>query len=133
MSSLAKHLANYIAGYGVRAFDWEGANCCHFAAGWVAARTGANPMAGLATTPSERAARRLITALGGTLADALTRQLGREPIPPAMARLGDVVLLEHEGRPVVAICNGINAVSVVDQGGTAFLPMTLATHAWRLA
>lgn len=133
MSGLARQLANYVAGYGAHAFDWQAANCCHFAAGWVAQQTGADPMAGLASTPNERAARRVMKALGGTMADALTVQLGREPIAPAMARLGDVVLLEHEGRPVVGVCNGINAVSVLDAGGTAFLPMTLATHAWRLA
>lgn len=129
---LGKDLAMYIAGYGLRAFDWASANCCHFAAGWVRERTGADPMAGV-STPTEKAARRYIRDHGGDLAAVWTLWLGREPIPPTMAQLGDVVLLEQDGRPIVGICNGINAVSVLDTGGTAFLPMTLASHAWRLA
>lgn len=131
--SVAKHLGAYLAEASARAFDWRTANCCHLAAGWVASRTGVDPMADLPPTPTERAARRLIAALGGTLADAWTRQLGREPIPPSMAQVGDVVLLELDGRPVVGICNGTTAVAVLDAGGTAFAPMSCATHAWRLA
>lgn len=131
--SIAKHLGAYLAEASARPFDWGNANCCHLAAGWVAARTGVDPMAGLPDTPTERAARRLIATLGGTLADAWTRQLGREPIAPAMAQVGDVVLLELEGRPVVGICNGTTAVAALDAGGVAFVPMAHATHAWRLA
>lgn len=131
--SVAKKLVAYLAEAGARPFDWGAFNCCHLAAGWVEVCAGAHPMAGLPATPTERAARRLIRALGGTLADAWTRQLGRDPISPAMAQLGDVVLLDVDGRPVIGICNGMTAVAPLDVGGTTFVPMALATHAWRLA
>lgn len=132
MSALSRPLAEYAAGYGVRVFDWKTANCCHFAAGWVLASTGHDPMAGLPQTEDKFAAYRLIRN-GGGLAGLWSRQLGREPIRPTLAQVGDVVLMPlDDDRAAVGICAGRTAMFIDENGATAHQPMALATHAWRL-
>lgn len=132
MSRLAQPLAMHLAGYAARAFDWPGCNCCHLVAAWVLAREGSDPMAGLPSTSSKLAARRLIRALGGSLADAWTRQLGRAPIAPTLAQVGDVVrvVLPNDGE-AVGICGGRDVWVLGDQG-VGRVPLSCATHAWRL-
>lgn len=135
-------LADYLAATRGAHFDWAGWNCCHFAARWVQFATGRNPMAGLPRTPNGRAALRLVQQLGGSVAAAWTRQLGREPIPAAMAQVGDVVLIpapvlpgETEARTgeVVGICAGMSAIVCTAEGHHAYVPMTAAVVAWRLS
>ena len=138
--SLAERLGEYMRDCAGLAFDWGAANCCHFAAGWVERATGLNPMADLPATPSAVAALRLIRELGGSLQAAWTRQLGREPIAPAFAQVGDVVLLPlalHSGEPattgqVLGVCMGAQAVVLSGEGFCVFLPMSSAVLAWRL-
>lgn len=141
MSSTAARLGDYLAATRGAAFDWAGWNCCHFAARWVQFATGRNPMAGLPRTANGRAALRLVQQLGGSVAAAWTRQLGREAIPAAMAQVGDVVLIpapivpgETEVRTgeVVGICAGLSAIVCTAEGHHAHVPMSAATAAWRL-
>ena len=133
MSALSKPLEDYASEPEVRPFDWHTSNCCHFAAGWVERVTGQNPMAGLKATPTERAARRLIKDLGGDLMAAWTRQLGRGPILPTLAQVGDIVLLPvADGRHATGVCAGRFAWVVGDDGSILRVEMTHATHAWRL-
>lgn len=140
--SRANLLTHYLAGYTTdQRWDWAAANCCHFAARWVHVVTGRNPMDGLAPTPDARAAMRLVRGLGG-LEAAWTAQLGTAPIAPAMAQLGDVVLMptpaagglctEGVGE-LVGICAGRTAVFRGADGAMVFLPVLDCTAAWRLA
>lgn len=132
--SVAHALDAYLAAAAARPFSWSRHNCCHFAAHWVAQATGRNPMEGLPWTHSVTAARRLIVQLGGTLADAWTRRLGRHPIQPELAQVGDVVhvwLREHDCA-AVGICTGRHAALLLEDAGIVMLPMAHATHAWRL-
>lgn len=137
--SRANLLTQYLAAYADQRWDWASANCCHFAARWVHAISGRNPMDGLAPTPDARAARRLVRALGG-LEAAWTSQLGAAPMAPAMAQLGDVVMMptpaalpggEGVGH-LVGICTGRTAVFRAD-GAMVFLPVLDCTAAWRVA
>lgn len=135
---IAALLADYLSGSAdQRPFDWPSNNCCHFAARWVAFATGRDPMQSLATTPDAMAARRLVRQLGGgALRDAVSAALGADPIDPALARTGDLLLLpasSNEGAGgVVGICNDRHAV-VRDAGGAvAFLPIAQAVCAWRV-
>lgn len=131
--SLAAQLDAYIAAQAVQPFGWAKHNCCHFAAGWLRAATGRDPMAGLPVTYSRTAARRLILQLGGTLADAWTRRLRRAPIAPELAQVGDIVLVPlGEASEAVGICTGRHAALLTAEDGLAMLPMRLATRAWRL-
>jgi hypothetical protein len=138
--SLAELLGEYMQESVGMTFSWEGANCCHFAAGWVERATGHNPMAGLQPITSALQALRLIEDLGGSLQAAWTRQLGRESIAPAFAQMGDVVLLPlrlHSGEPlvtgqIVGVCMGAQAVVMSSDGFHVFLPMSAAVAAWPL-
>lgn len=125
-------LAKYIAGYPAR-FDWLDANCCHFAAGWVREVEGFDPMAGIPPTPDAQAAMRLVVQLGGSmLAVWRDHLLKREPIPPALAQIGDVVLMPVDGWMASGLCAGRTAVFINTLGHTEHRPMTDAAHAWRI-
>lgn len=131
----AHALDAYLAEHAAQPFDWARHNCCHFVAGWVRHATGRDPMAGLPDTHGPLAARRLIVRLGGTLADAWTRRLGRTAIQPELAQVGDVVhvWMRAAERAAVGICAGTRAALLLEGGGgIVMLPMAHATHAWRL-
>lgn len=135
-------LAQYLAAAPSLPFDWGMWNCCHFAAGWVRAACGFDPMCGLPFTGSAREALRLVQALGGSLGAAWTRQLGVGPVPVAEAEIGDLLLLplplgaaeDAHGRTgqAVGICTGVLAVVCAPGGGFAFTPASAAAWAWRL-
>ncbi len=139
-SARAVKLGQYLASTSGRSFDWAAANCCHFAAGWVALATGRHPMAGLEPTTTAAAALRLLRRLGGDMAAAWSRQLGRQPVPPSFAQVGDVVLLpmpaeacaEPCAGAAMGICMGATAVIITAEGHHAYLPMSHATAAWRI-
>lgn len=115
-------------------FDWAGRNCCHFAAGWVQARTGVDPMSDLPSTATEVAARRLIKRLGGSLEAAWTKQLGQEPLPPLMAQVGDLVLMPAnvDGGFAVGICCGTEVAVLLYGGAIGFMPLTEGRACWRI-
>ncbi|MBE7420682.1 MAG: hypothetical protein HS128_23545 [Ideonella sp.] len=127
---LAQRLAEYLA-EAARPFDWATHNCCHFAAGWVRLIEGLDAMP-LVPTPDAMQAWRLIASYGG-LADAITQELGRAPIAPAEARLGDVVLMPlMSDRASVGISNGRVSMFLADDGSVLALPTLQAVHAWRI-
>jgi hypothetical protein len=131
--SLGVRLTEYLDALPAGGFDWQRFNCCTFAAGWVATVEGCNPMEGLPATPDALAARRLIRSMGNDLADAWTRCLGRTPIAPALAQLGDVVLLPvAPERHAAGVCIGRISVFIDEHGAAAFQPTNEASHAWRL-
>jgi len=117
------------------AFDWASANCGHFAGGYVAAVEGADPLASLPLGSSLTSTRRLLQNAGGLCA-VVTKQLAREPIAPAFAQLGDVVLLPlSEADPLaqaLGLCCGEVAAVRDEAGAVHMLPMSSALHAWRV-
>lgn len=134
MSGLAKQLTKYLESVKATPFDWFGANCCHFGAAWEGSVTGKNPMDGLPATPGPRDALRLIASLGGSLASAWTRQSEADPILPALAQVGDIVLVPTDGAcgSAIGICAGRTAVFRGDAGDLVSVDMSTATHAWRM-
>lgn len=127
--------AEWLAAQPAQAFDWRGANCCHFAAAWVAVAEGANPMGPLPATNTGAAALRLVRKLGGMQA-AWTAQLARDPLAsPLLAQVGDVVLAPAEGDTgwMVGICAGANFAVRDSAGNTLFAPLSTAVAAWRIA
>ena len=134
MGTRAMRLDVYLADAASRRFHWARHNCCHFVAAWVAAETGRDPMEGLPWTHGRAAALRLIRQLGGTLADAWTRQLGRAPIAATLAQPGDVVLVPlGPASAAVGLCTGSHAALLTEHDGLIHLPMSAATQAWRVA
>lgn len=110
-------------------FEWGKNDCCLFAADAIKAMTDADPAEPLRGYTSAIAAKRLVDEAGG-LRELVSRFLG-EPVSPLMAAVGDVVLLENEGRDLLGICNGTNAVGAGERG-MAVLGMDLARAAWKV-
>jgi len=75
-----------------------------------------------------RRAAELLLQVGGVEAIA-TRKLG-DPIPWQMAQRGDVALVDIEGRPTLAICDGAYAVGPGDNGSVYLLMDECARKAW---
>lgn len=116
-------------------FDWRGANCGHFAGAFVERVEGTDPLAGLALGDSLRATRRILADAGGMLA-LVSQQLAREPIAPAFAQLGDMVLLPLSDADPLAqalgLCCGEVAAVRDEAGAVHLLPMAAALAAWRV-
>ncbi|WP_167395033.1 DUF6950 family protein [Variovorax boronicumulans] len=110
-------------------FCWGSNDCCTFAAGAVAAITDSDPMAGVPAYDTALAAGRLIEEGGGL--HALATSLLGQPVPPLMAAVGDVVLLANDGRDLLGICNGVNAIAPGPDGLVA-LEMTAVSAAWKI-
>ncbi|MET3498145.1 DUF6950 family protein [Variovorax boronicumulans] len=110
-------------------FAWGSNDCCSFAAAAVEALTGRNPMPGAAPYASEIGAAKLIARAGG-LKELASQYLG-EPVSPLMAGVGDVLLVVNEGREMLAVCNGVNAMAPAESGMVA-LCITAATAAWKI-
>lgn len=132
MSELARQLSAYLASASGGAFDWRSANCAHFAAGWVRWATGRDVRGSLPERGNMREWARLARDAGG-MQVLVTDRLRCQPIAPAFARLGDIVLLPGALTGTLAVCNGRTAVCPADPRGTVFLPMSSAIYAWRLA
>lgn len=111
-------------------FAWGSNDCCLFAADAVLAISGQD-FAGDArgSYADAMTALRVMLERGGLRAIA-TAALG-EPIAPVLATVGDVVLLENEGRELLAICNGTSALGPGEHG-IAVLGMDAALAAWRV-
>lgn len=112
-----------------RPFAWGAHDCCTWAADAVLAQTGADPAEGLRGTYDDaRTALALVQRLGG-MAEIGSR-CGR-PIPPLMAAHGDIGLVHHEGRELLAVCGGAHWLATGPAGLLA-LPLHLAINAWRV-
>lgn len=122
-------LAEFVEARASMPFEWGKNDCCLFAADAVQAMTGEDPAATLRGYTSALAAHRLIDDAGG-LGQLVSRFLGA-PVSPLMAGVGDVVLLENEGRDLLGICNGTSAIGAGEHG-MAVLGMDVARAAWKV-
>lgn len=110
-------------------FSWGTHDCCMFACDCVLAATGHDPASGIrGTYRSAAGAAEVLAAHGGirALADA---RLGSR-VDPAIAQVGDIVLVVLEGRDTLAVCAGEAAVAP-GAVGLVSMPMSAAVAAWR--
>lgn len=111
-------------------FAWGTHDCCLFAADAVMVQSDIDPASGLrGTYASAREAMELLTELGGL--PAVAARAGA-PIPALCAQVGDIGLVEHDGRELLAVCAG-PVWLVPAELGLAALPIDSATCAWRVA
>lgn len=111
-------------------FVWGQHDCCLWAADVVQAITGLDPAAALrGQYASERGALRLVRQLGGLPAIA-SAALGH-PVKAGFATVGDVLLITHERRTTLAICNGSSLLAPGAQG-LAAIAMPLNCPAWKV-
>jgi hypothetical protein len=122
-------LAELVAQRMAAPFEWGVNDCCLFAADAVRAMTGRDPAADARGYTTERQAARVLKQLGGLEALASTRA-GGEEVPPAMARVGDVVLGKMD-RECLGVCTG-ETWHAPSAAGLVAAPMSAALKAWRV-
>lgn len=113
-----------------RPFAWGSNDCCTFAADWVLASTGVDPMFNLRGLVTATSAHRELDRRGGVW-EATTAALGRAEAG-FMAQCGDVVLLSNEkGTKVLGICTGSRLVA---PGPDCMMSLSVeaAEAAWRV-
>lgn len=120
-------LDQYVDAARARQFEWGTHDCVTFAAGAVRAITGRD--VGLPAWGSALQAERALQALGGLRA-AVTSRMG-PAMEPAHAQRGDVLLLQQEGRDVLAVCMG-HVWAAPGADGVVFGPAAEAVAAWRV-
>ena len=131
MTTMAQSIASTLSAYLAASppFDWQARNCAQFAAGWVQA-VEHRPLPAPAVRNLAHS-RRMLCRLGGSLRAAVTAALARDPVPAAVARPGDVVLIERDGGQTLGICVGRTA-AVLTAAGVAHIGMAQAAAAWHI-
>jgi hypothetical protein len=110
-------------------FVWGVNDCAIFALDAVEAMTGQRQLQHLRDYSTAYGAARRQAANDG-LAGIATLAFGA-PVPPRLARIGDVVLVFTGGRESLAICNGGTAMGP-GPDGTVHIGMGAARAAWRV-
>ena len=122
-------LDDYISEWDDRPFDWSSANCCHFSAGWVQSIEGRDPMASVEALDGLKGCFRVLADLG-SLREAVTRLMGVSEALPAMAQIGDLVLLKGSHFGMLGICNGRDVAVLSTSTGVIFVNMDQAEASW---
>jgi len=137
MSTIARHstawyeaLDAFVAARRDLPFAWGAQDCCTFAADWVLAATGVDPMEAFRGLDTERAARRALKDEGGMLA-AWDAHHGPHLAGP-FAQAGDLAMVtQPDGSNAMAVCLGsVLAVPGVDR--VLMLPVDRAEATWRV-
>lgn len=111
-------------------FAWGPNDCASFVADAVLAMTDADLLNELrGTRRTIRAARQQIKRIGGV--SAVIERAGLRPVPVALAQRGDVLLIEQGDWPVLAVCNGAEALGTGIEG-LAVSTMDKVVAAWRV-
>lgn len=121
-------LERFVAARAERAFEWGVNDCALFAADCVEALTGERLLSNLRGYDG-RGALRLLADRGG-LRGIATEALG-EPVAPAFAAVGDVVLLRMGDSEALGICNGTVAMGP-GPAGIEIVGMDAALAAWKV-
>ena len=111
-------------------FEWGKNDCCLFTVDCVYAMTGEDhgeAFRGRYSTALQ--AERIVKEHGGVR--QLATEAWGEPVSPLMASVGDVVVMETDGREALAICNGTSAIGA-GRNGIAVLSMDAALAAWKI-
>jgi hypothetical protein len=110
-------------------FAWGSNDCCLFAADCVEAMTGEDPAKDLRGYSTALQAARIVRAHGGMASFASSR-LGPQ-VSPLMANVGDVVLVDMNGRDALGVCNGTSVIGPGPLGMVSF-GFGVAKAAWRI-
>ena len=120
-----------------RPYSWGRHDCALFAADSVLALTGIDPVPDLRGRYdcAFGAARALKRFCGGGREDAVAIIAGRvdaREVVPALARRGDVALVDNGGRAALAVFLGARLAAPHFQKGLAMLPRACARRAWAI-
>jgi len=128
-----ERLAAVVAAARPQAFLLGTHDCLRFSCACVQAVAGVDlwPQFAGYTTPAESL--RTIARIAPSLAQAVSAVLGSQPVPPLLARRGDVLLYVDAGIEHLGVCLGALG-AVPGPAGLAHLPLdhTGFTQAWRV-
>lgn len=114
-------------------FAWGEHDCCLFAADVVRAITGRDPAAAFrGRYRTRRGAQLALKRYGrGTLLATVTAILG-EPVPPLLARRGDVLYMDGPQGPAMGVCSGPRVMFPTRPRGLVAVHPLSCSHAWRI-
>lgn len=124
----------FFAEKGPQPFDWRMNNCCFFACDWLAILTGDDPAAPYrARVCDALSAARAFSAEGGVeaIAERICAERGWPECPVALARRGDVVLVEGDGGAALGVCAGELSAFAGPKGITWCATLS-CRRAWRI-
>jgi hypothetical protein len=129
-------LADYLASMRDREFAYGSFDCALFGADWVKQCTGVDYAQKLRGYSSPLEAYRIVRSYGSIEA-MITTLLGREPIAPAQAMRGDIVLAsldsdEGEARDTIGICEVVHCFFPAHPRGLIARPRSVARLAWSI-
>lgn len=115
-----------------RPFRWGENDCCLFAAECIKVITGVDyGSAHRGHYDSAKDAVCLLDELGGL--EEVARMTGFPEVPPPMAQRGDLVVATNDGREVLGIVDmTARQIAVPGESGLVFLPISMASKAWRV-
>jgi hypothetical protein len=134
--SAREGLAEYLEEMRERDFAFGSFDCALFGADWVKRCTGVDYAEKLRGYSSPLEAYRIVRSYG-SLEAMVTELLGREPIAPAFAMRGDIVLacvdsVEGENRDAIGICEAVSCFFPAHPRGLIALPRSVARLAWSI-
>lgn len=124
-----QRLAEAVTAANEKTFGYGLHDCCLFTADVVQAITGVDYAESLRGYTSEQEAYEIVEHYGSITA-MVSALLGAEPIHPAHAMRGDVVLAEYGGRETLGICLGAHCAFAQVGVGLRMLPRASASRAW---
>jgi hypothetical protein len=132
LSDWRTRLAVYLAACREKPFAYGEHDCARFAAGAVEAVTGTDPSAGLGIRYTTLlGGRRALAARGYRDPIAFVRERFEE-IAPALARVGDLAVIETVTGRALAVVGGAVVFAPAPDGGLRMLPLTAAITAFRV-
>jgi hypothetical protein len=129
-------LSDYLEEMREREFAFGTFDCALFGADWVKRCTGIDYAEKLRGYSSPLEAYRIVKSFGSMEA-MITSLVGREPIAPAFAMRGDIVIAsgldtQDKTPDTIGICEATNCFFPKHPRGLVALPRTLARLAWRI-
>jgi hypothetical protein len=129
-------LADYLEEMREREFAFGTFDCALFAADWVKRCTGVDYAEQLRGYSSPLEAYRIVSSFG-SLEAMVSKLLEREPIAPAFAMRGDIVIAsldtdEGESRDAIGICEAAKCFFPRHPRGLVALPRSVARLAWSI-
>jgi hypothetical protein len=129
-------LPDYLEEMRDRDFAFGAFDCALFAADWVQRCTGIDYAQTLRGYASPLEAYRIVSSFG-SLEAMVSKLLDREPIAPAFAMRGDIVIAsldtdEGESRDTIGICEAATCFFPRHPRGLVGLPRSVARLAWRI-
>lgn len=114
-----------------REFAWGDFDCASFALACAGAILGRDPGAAHRGTYHDALGATRIMARYGGLPGLATALLGTEPVPPQVARRGDVLLACRPAGPSLGVCNGAAGLFVAMRG-LERVPLSGCEAAWHI-